>query len=187
MNKVIIIILLLITIAGGGYFGYQWWQENNRGPFSNEIPVTWKTYTNPTFGYTIKHPGALITKQAKDLEADVNKNEKDMRIEFYDGNTLMLQIKTDDIAKTGYLSLSSLASEIPAPMDKTTVSDIVTYKIGNLDGYRRLITVSDPASQKLQYVTKDDILIYHLTTFEKDGSADVTKMLWTFKPIPEPR
>lgn len=103
-----------------------------------------------------------------------------MVIEFYNSDTLMLRILTDYKTKVGDPSLSSLASEVLPPMDKTTISGAMAYKIGSLDGYRRLVVVSDPASQGLEYITKDSKYIYHINTFEKTESTEIVNVFKTF-------
>jgi hypothetical protein len=142
--------------------------------------ASWKMYTNPTFGYSIKYPATWTEKQGKVLEAGVSEDKKNSIIEFYNNDTLTLRILTDFKTKVGDPSLSSLASEVPSPIDKTTISGVVVYKIGSLDGYKRLVVVSDPPSQGLEYITKDSKYIYHMSTFDKTESEEVVNMLKTF-------
>jgi len=142
--------------------------------------ASWKTYTSPTFGYSIKYPTAWTEKQGRVLEAGVSEDTKNMNIEFYKGDTLMLRISTDYKSKVGDPSLATLAAEKQPPIDKTTISGAVSYKVGTLDGYRRLVTVSDPASEGLEYITKDGKYIYHIDTFSKTESSDVVNMLKAF-------
>lgn len=142
--------------------------------------ANWKTYTSPTFGYSIKYPTAWTEKQGRVLETGVSEDTKNMSIEFYNSDTLMLRIATDYKTKVGDPSLATLVAEKEPPMDKTTISGAVSYKVGTLDGYRRLVTVSDPASEGLEYITKDGKYIYHIATFSKTESSDVVNMLKTF-------
>jgi hypothetical protein len=142
--------------------------------------ANWKTYTSPTFGYSIKYPIAWTEKQGRVLETGVSEDTKNMSIEFYNSDTLMLRIATDYKTKVGDPSLATLAAEKEPPMDKTTISGAVAYKIGSLDGYRRLVVVSDPASHGLEYITKDSKYVYHMSTFANSESAEIVNMLKTF-------
>jgi hypothetical protein len=142
--------------------------------------ANWKTYTSPTFGYSIKYPAIWKEKQGRVFETGVSEDRMNMAIEFYNSGILMLQIATDYKTKVGDPSLLSLASEASPPIDKTIISGVVAYKIGNLDGYRRLVTISDPASQGLGYITKDSKYIYHMSTFENTESTEIVNMLKTF-------
>lgn len=143
------------------------------------VVKSWPTYTNPTFGYSIKYPAAWTNKQGRVLDEE-SEDAKNMSVEFYNGSSFMLRITTDYKTKTGDPSLPSLAAEVSAPKDKTTISGAIAYKIGNLDGYKRLVTVSDPTFQGLEYVTKDSRYVYHLSTSEKTPSTEMVNVLKTF-------
>jgi hypothetical protein len=147
----------------------------------------WPTYTNPTVGYSIKYPTTWTENQSKVFEAGVSEEAKtldkvkDLNIEFYDGGILKLRIASDFITGGGDPSSLALASEVPAPKDKTTISGVVAYKMGGFDGYRRLVTVSDPASQGLEYITTNKYdHTYFMSTFEKGESTEIVDMLKTF-------
>ena len=145
-----------------------------------DATANWKTYTSPTFGYSIKYPTTRTEKQGRVLETGVSEDTKNMSIEFYSGDTLMLRIATDYKTKVGDPSLATLAAEKQPPIDKTTISGAVAYKIGSLDGYRRLVVVSDPASHGLEYITKDSKYVYHMSTFANSESAEIVNILKTF-------
>jgi hypothetical protein len=147
----------------------------------------WPTYTNPTYGYSIEYPSTWTERQSEEFEEGMGEEAKalakvkDLNIEFYDGATLRLRIATDFITGGGDSSPQALASEVPAPQDKTTISGVVAYKMGGFDGYRRLVTVSDPVSQGLQYITTNKYdHTYFMSTFEKGESAEIVDMLRTF-------
>lgn len=186
MKKVITMSLFLFEVISLAGCNQQPVSQQKDQPVVTQQSATadetanWKTYTNQTFGYSIKYPATWSEKQSKVLEGGVSENNKNMTIEFYNDDTLMLRILADYKTKVGNPSLSSLASEVPPPMDKTTISGAMTYKIGSLDGYRRLVIVSDPSFQGLEYITKDSKYIYHMSTFQKAESTEIVKMLKTF-------
>lgn len=147
---------------------------------ASTITANWKTYTNPTFGYSIKYPTTWTEKQDNTLDASPTEAQKNMNIEFSNGSTLMLRISTDYISEVGNLTLAQLAADVPTPKDKTTVTGVTNLEIGSLDGIQRLITVSDPASESLQYITKDNTYIYYFNTFNKNQDTNIVNMLSTF-------
>jgi len=114
------------------------------------------------------------------LAADTSEDEKNNCIEFYNGGKLMLRVVSDYKTKLGDPSLETLAMEKQAPLDMTTISDVVPYKVGSLDGYRRLLVVSDPAYRGLEYITKDSESIYRMLTFADTESVEIVNMLKTF-------
>lgn len=175
MKKNLIIglaVLVVVLVGRAAYFSF----VKKSGPVAQQQTpkdetANWTIYTSPTFGYSIKYPATWTEKQGKVVEAGVSEDARNMSIEFYNGNTLMLRIGTDYQTKAGtdLLSMASFGSK---------TSDVVAYKIGSLDGYRRLLT--DPDFGGLQYFTKDSKYIYQMYTFQSVELPEVVNMLKTF-------
>lgn len=159
----------------------------------------WKTYTNPTFGYSIKYPPTWTEKQSE--QSNRPEDIKNSAIEFNNDNSLMLIIRaykiSDRQAFVGaltngqYKGDSNLLSIISNGTDKNnTDPNIIAYKIGNLDGYRKLATssVGDinngfKISSMFTYMAQDSKNIYEYKTIftnKNVESPEIVKMLKTF-------
>lgn len=194
-STVILVAVLVAILFGGGAYAYannkaekekkdlnaQITELQSQVSSAKTTTADWKTYTNPTFGYSIKYPTAWTEKQGRVLD-QTSEDQLNEDIEFYNSDNLMLNIAIGyKKTKVGDLDLSSLASEVPPPSKSgLTYSGGVVYKVGSLDGYRRLVVVSDPAFQGLEYITKDSKYVYDMTTFASSESAEIANMLKTF-------
>lgn len=173
-------------------------QQQDKPVVADET-ANWLTYTNPTFGYSIKYPTTWTEKQNE------QSGRSNVAIEFNNGDSLMLRIVTykisDREAFVGFLTNgqykgdSNLLSIISGGTDKNnTDPNIIAYKIGNLDGYRKLasstwvapgvlLNGSNSSTMSVLYMTKDSKYIYSLETkydSKNVESAEIAKMLKTF-------
>ena len=138
-----------------------------------------KSYSNPTYGYSLEYPKDWTIKQANTLES-TTEAVKDSNIQFYSGSTLKLSIITEAKSKVGTQTLSQYASDL-TPKDKTTISGKTTYTIGDLEGVKELVRVSDPASEGLYYFTQSDSYFFNFLSKEKTQSAEIKALLASFK------
>jgi hypothetical protein len=149
--------------------------------------ASWKTYTNPTFGYSIKYPATWTEKTGKQSVQSKPEDIKNMGIEFYNNNTRVLGIMSYKISE-GHSNLLAIISN-GTDLNNTN-PNIMAYKIGNLDGYRKLATSSLGDINNgfnvfniLTYMTKDSKYIYVLDTdyaSKNAESPEIAKMLKTF-------
>lgn len=141
--------------------------------------ATVNSYSNPTYGYALEYPKEWTIKQANTLESSTDA-VKNSNIQFYSGSTLKLSIITESKTKASGQTLSQYASDL-SPKDKTTISGKTTYTIGSLEGYKELVTVSDPASVALYYFAESDTYFFNFLSKEKTESAEIKAILASFK------
>ena len=140
----------------------------------------WKTYTNETFGYSIKYPSNWEMKRGYKIFDVSSESKLDMSVGINDesGNN-KVKIVIDYKEKSEY-TLSQYASQI-TPLDKVTITDKESYKIGNEDGYKELVTISEPFSEGLCYFTQGEKYFYGFFTSEKSQSSEIAKILKSFR------
>lgn len=183
------IALVIVAVFGGFFLAWYLLMGPGKTPVvtNTTIPAItidptadWKTYTNATYGYTIKYPTGWVYAQSKavDVETDEVKNTS---IDFKLADANKITIITEAKAKNAGVTLTQFATDFVTPADKATITTKTATKIGSIDGFQELVTISDPASKGLWYFTQSTDNFYVFVTKEATQSSDIKSMLSTFK------
>jgi len=142
----------------------------------------WNTYKNKTFGYSIKYPNNWVVKRGyKVFETAASESILDMNIGINDENgNNKIKITTDSKRKMPGYTLSQYASHI-TPLDKVTIVSKESYIVGDSNGYKELVTISDPYFRGLCYFTQDKNYFYSFFTKETTQSSEVVGVLKSFR------
>ncbi len=189
--KVLLLIFGVILIA---FLGYCVWTVNKTPEVadsgsnvvakktSTTVSTTdWKTYTNASYGWSVKYPPTWTAAQSAALSADDSALDKDMNIIFSEAGKTMLTIGDEAITKNGDTTVSEYAADFVTPKDKSTISGGESFTIGGYPGYKEFVTITDPASSGLWYFVKGPKNFYRFITTETTASSNMSTLLTTFK------
>jgi len=159
--------------------------NTNTSNTNSTATADWKTYTNSTYGYSIKYPKDWTVSQVTTADATTDA-VKNSNIQFKNQDNIKLRITSESKSRWNGATVDKYATDYITPKDYSTITDKKSYKIGDTTGIQELVTITkssptDLASKGIWYFSENENYYYAFITTETTQSLTIKNMLSTFQ------
>lgn len=175
MKKIISIVILAVILIGGGAYYFKQQAKPVSKPVAVDATANWKTYTNTTYGYTLRYPDTYevppqTKKQISQLGIDGNIGiEKKSESNGSSVTTIVINVNTDkdNMSLSDYLNKNLKLLGITGPL--------ISY---NFNGYDSLVNKNQPGTDVF---IKRGQYVYHIVAPTASSDKEIENIVATFK------